>query len=161
MRPTMIRRMLGAMLVAGISTLSAAAQTLSPPGECRGQAEVCRTLWQGEAELASMLVSGDVRIVERWFADDAVWTLASGKRWTKRQAIAALRGAPRMTRSRLLRADVRQHGDVAIILWDEDWHDPATNRDEASFGTDTWLRRAGRWQIVASQEVRAPRRAVP
>ncbi|KQN36575.1 hypothetical protein ASG37_13355 [Sphingomonas sp. Leaf407] len=160
MRHARAGRIFGATIVAGIAALSAAARAETPPGACHGEAAVCRTLWQGEAELASMLVSGDVRIVERLFAEDAVWSLANGERWSKRQAIAALRNAPRMTRSQLLRADVHQHGTVAIVVWNEQWHDPATNREAQSFGTDTWLRRQGRWQIIASQEARLPPVAV-
>jgi hypothetical protein len=127
-----------------------------PVADCQGDQRVCEILVRGEQELASMLVSGDVSIVARLFADDAVWSLGSGKRWTKAEAIAALRKAPRMTSSRLLRASVRQHGTVAIVVWEESWHDPATNRQEQSFGTDTWMSRGAAWQIIASQEARLP-----
>ncbi len=131
----------------------------SPTIECRGERAVCRLLVNGEQELAAMLVSGDVRIVERLFADDAIWTLADGTRWTKREAVAALRGAPRMTSSRLVRASVYQHGKVAVVSWSESWRDPAKAGEQQSFGTDTWMIRDKGWQIIASQEARA--RATP
>lgn len=151
-----MRGIRGIMLAVSLLMPGAASSAGERVRECHGEAAVCRTLWQGEEDLASMLVSGDVRIVERLFAEDAVWSLASGERCTKREALAALRRAPRMTSSELVRASVHQHGGVAIVLWNERWHDPATDREERSFGTDTWMRRKGRWQIVASQEARSP-----
>lgn len=128
---------------------------------CRGDASVCETITVGEQELTSVMVSGDVSVIARLFADDAVWSLGSGVRWTKGEAIVALRNAPKMTSSRLLSVDVRQFGTTAIVLWKEGWRDPATGRDEQSFGTDTWILRAGRWHIVASQEARVPTSQVP
>jgi hypothetical protein len=122
--------------------------------DCHGEPSVCRTLVRGERDLASMLVSGDTSIVARLFADDAVWSLGNGQRWTRVEAIAALRKAPRMTSSKLVRASVHQHGTVAIVVWNESWHDPANNREEQSFGTDTWMLKGAEWQIIASQEAR-------
>lgn len=150
------RRGRNAILVALMLVTHAPSSANDGPVRCQGDKRVCETLVAGERELASMLVSGDVGIIARLFADDAVWSLGNGMRWTRDQAIAALRNAPKMTSSRLLRADVRQFGTTAIVLWNEGWHDPATGRDEQSFGTDTWMLRKGRWRIVASQEARAP-----
>ena len=116
---------------------------------------MCDTVLAGERELTAMMTSGDTAIVSRLFADDAVWSLGDGTRWTKSEAIAALRKAPRMASSQLLQADVRQFGTVAIILWKESWRAPGAKIDEISFGTDTWMLREGHWQIVASQEAHA------
>lgn len=155
MRLTKGRRATGIALAAFTLILAPPSRAEDRAVDCRGEPSVCRTLLTGTRELASILVSGDIAIVDRVFADDAVWSLASGERWTKKQAMDAIRTAPRMTSSRLLRADIRQYGTVAIVLWKESWHDPAKNRDELSFGTDTWMLRHTRWQIIASQEVRA------
>lgn len=146
-----------ALMVIACDPSSAADATV----QCQGDERVCETVTAGERELTSVLVSGDVRVIARLFADDAVWSLGNGVRWTKGEAIAALRNAPKMTSSRLLWADVRQFGTTAIVLWKEGWRDSATGRDAQSFGTDTWILRAGRWQIVASQEGRAPTKPAP
>lgn len=156
MRLTMRRAGRGIALAMCLLIASKPSLARAANADCHGDRKVCETLSSGERELASMLVSGDVGIVARLFADDAVWSLGSGERWTKRQAIAALRKAPRMTSSRLLQASVHQHGKVAIVLWNESWHNPATNREEQSFGTDTWMLRDAIWQIIASQEARLP-----
>jgi hypothetical protein len=58
-----------------------------------------------------------------------------------------------MASSALIRSEVRQFGDTAVVRWHERWRDPAGVEGQA-FGTDTWLRRDGRWRIVASQETR-------
>lgn len=154
MRLTKIRRATGIGLTISLLFLTLPVRAGDRATDCHGEQQVCRILIAGERELASMLVSGDVAIVDRLFADDAVWSLASGERWTKRQAMETLRTAPRMASSRLLHASVRQHGGVAIVLWEESWIDPKMNREQRSFGTDTWMLRRARWQIIASQEVR-------
>jgi ketosteroid isomerase-like protein len=146
----------GIVLAAASLIAGEAVPAQRPMVDCRGDRAVCQTLVRGEQALASMLVSGDVAVVARLFADDAVWSLASGARWTKRDAIAALRDAPKMAESRLLEASVRQHGMVAIVLWKESWRAPGATREEQAQGTDTWLLRNGRWQIIASQEIRLP-----
>ena len=150
------RAVSGIVLALSLSTATPRLLAEDRNTDCNGDEAVCETLVTGERELASMLVSGDTSIVTRLFADDAVWTLASGQRWTKRQALAALRNAPRMVSSRLLRASVYQHGTVAIVIWTESWRDPAKKPEEQSFGTDTWMLRQTGWQIIASQEARLP-----
>lgn len=143
---------LAASLLIAITPGSAQA----PVTSCHGKKTVCQALVNGEQELASMLVSGDTDVVRRLFADDAIWTLASGTRWTKQAALAALRNAPKMSSSRLVQASVYQHGRVAVVTWNESWRDPADAREHQAFGTDTWMKRGTTWQIIASQEARYP-----
>lgn len=113
------------------------AEAGKPTIECFGETTVCQTLVAGEKGLAAMLVSGDVSVVQRLFADDVVWTLANGDRWTKQEAIVALRDAPKMASSQLLRASVRQYGNFAIVSWSESWRNPYKGNEQRSFGTDT------------------------
>jgi hypothetical protein len=156
MRLTVGRVISGIALAASLSIAPQRSLAQDRPADCHGDKSVCQIIVEGEQELASMLVSGDVSTVTRLFADDAIWTLASGERWTKPEAVAALRNAPRMTSSRLLRASVYQHGSVAVVTWNESWRDPAKKREQQSFGTDTWMLRDAGWQIIASQEARVP-----
>lgn len=152
-----ITRMTPAFVLAAACLIAIGpARADEPAIECHGEKAVCQTLVAGEKELASMLVSGDVGVVQRLFADDAIWTLANGVRWTKQEAVVALRRAPKMISSRLLRASVYQHGTVAIVSWSESWRDPGKAREQQSFGTDTWVVRDKGWQIIASQEARRP-----
>lgn len=123
---------------------------------CRGEGPVCAELVAGERDLTAVLVNGDTAVVERHFADDAVWSLGNGRRWTKAEAVAAIAKAPRMTSSRLIEVEVRQFGTIAIVLWREGWHERPGTPEAQSVGTDTWLLRDGRWRVVASQEARMP-----
>ncbi|WP_454885000.1 nuclear transport factor 2 family protein [Sphingomonas oryzagri] len=154
MRRIGTRAILSVVLTASLVIASPAAFAGDRIVECHGHASVCQTLVEGEEQLASMLVSGDVKIVTRLFADNAIWTLSDGVRWTKTEAIAALRTAPRMKGSQLLRVSIYQQDNVAIVSWRESWQDPAKEGEQQSFGTDTWMRRNARWQIMASQEAR-------
>ena len=152
-----LRTCLGLSIVAAFSlSTSAAVWAKDHSTGCHGDRIACDTMLGGERALTAMMVSGDVNIVERLFADDAVWSLGDGTRWTKGEAIATLRKTQKMARSRLLKADVRQFGTTAIVLWTESWRAMASDHDEQTNGTDTWMLRAGRWQIIASQEAHAP-----
>ena len=131
-----------------------------PIGSCRGASDpaACDHIIEAETQFAVMLVSGDPKPVETYLADDAVWTLADGRTWTKPEAIVAISNGPRMAQSELARADVRMFGDVAVVQWIETWVTPGpTGGPGRTFGTDTWSKRDGRWRIIASQEARPPK----
>jgi hypothetical protein len=147
-------RRLGLVPDAGASTAAPADEEFAPYRGAQSK-KLCETLIAGERALTAMMVTGDTSIVERLFADDAVWSLGDGTRWTKGEAVAALRKAPRMTSSHFIRADIRQFGTIAIVLWNEGSQASATSPEELTYGTDTWMLRAGRWQIIASQEAHA------
>ncbi|MGF7152077.1 hypothetical protein FHS96_005746 [Sphingomonas zeicaulis] len=102
---------------------------------CRGDASVCQTLVKGEQELESMLVSGAVNIVAGLFPDDAVWTLASGERRGDRQTA----GCSAIDEQLAPASSVFQHGTVAIVVWKESCRNRAMDREQHSFGTDTWM----------------------
>ena len=142
-----------ALLVAALFLPTSAASAQGKSSACHGDRRVCGFIVSAERNLTAMLVSSNPAAIEQYFADDGTLSLADGRRWTKREAIAAIRMEPRMESSRLVRANVRQFGAVAVVFWDERWRAPGA-RNGRAVGTDTWLLRNGRWQIVASQEAR-------
>ena len=152
-------------MTSGFALLLMAAQAGGVPpaspasvGEVRcegGDARSCAYILAAERALTGMLVTADPAPIARYSDPAGRWTLADG---TVRSpaAMAALVRAdrPRAT-ARLDRAHVAFFGDTAIVRWAESWtsHDPARPRG-ALFGTDSWVRRDGRWRIVASHEGR-------
>jgi aminopeptidase C len=57
--------------------------------------------------------------------------------------------------NRLNGVKVRFHGETAIAQGDESWERPNGERGRFVW-TDTWIRRKGRWQIVAAEDLVEP-----
>jgi aminopeptidase C len=57
--------------------------------------------------------------------------------------------------NRLNEVKVRFYGDTAIAQGDESWERRSGERGRFVW-TDTWIRRNGRWQIVATEDLVAP-----
>ena len=81
-----------------------------------------------------------------------------GKTYRKAEMVADTAGAPEYFASNQLGdVVVRFHGDMAVAQGSETWHrkkgSPAVGR---FVWIDTWLKRNGRWQIVAADDLIAP-----
>jgi ketosteroid isomerase-like protein len=104
-----------------------------------------------EAAWAQSVTTNDASVVRRILADDVVWVL-DGEVLDKAHAVAdAVAGPGDFLSNQLEYAHVRFFGDVAVVQGAEHW----TRRGGRSgrfVWTDTWLRRNGEWQIVASQD---------
>jgi ketosteroid isomerase-like protein len=118
--------------------------------------EIARTLEDLEQEWFGVYVSHDLLVLERLIADDFVATLADGEMRHKRAHIAAY-PADFAALASVTNSDLKLHvftGDLAVAtgLY------TATPRNGGAPGrfryTDTWLRRDGRWQCVATHENR-------
>ena len=67
--------------------------------------------------------------------------------------IADTRNAPQyFVSNRLNGVKVRFYGDTAIAQGDETWERRTGERGRFVW-TDTWIRRSGRWQIVAAEDL--------
>jgi hypothetical protein len=70
--------------------------------------------------------------------------------------IADTRNAPQyFVSNRLNEVKVRFYGHTAIAQGDEAWERRSGERGRFVW-TDTWIRRNGRWQIVAAEDLIAP-----
>jgi ketosteroid isomerase-like protein len=105
-----------------------------------------------ENEWADAWVKSDVAFFERIEADDYTYTACEGSVWTKAQDLALLKSGQDVITSWVL-ADmkVRVYGDAAVITGratvKETYKGKDVSRQER--WTDTWVKRAGRWQCVA------------
>jgi ketosteroid isomerase-like protein len=116
-----------------------------------------------ENEWADAWVKMDVAFFERIEADDYTWTSPGGEVWTKARDLAfvrSLRSVKDMTTSYVIaEMKVRVYGDAAVVtgrdLIKETKEGKVVSRQER--WTDTWVKRAGRWQCVAghSSEIAA------
>lgn len=97
------------------------------------------------------------RIVEKILADDFQGTSPEGKRYTKSEEVADMADVSKTAQDcRLLDAKVRFFGDdLAIVYGSESSLRKAkdgTAQSRCLIWTDTWLKRKGKWQIIAAQD---------
>jgi len=120
------------------------------------QNEAERYIVESERQWAASVASGDTSTVERILADDFVGVDPKGGPYGKAKMIADTRDAPKyFVSNRLNRVKVRFYGDTAIAQGDESWERHTGERGRFVW-TDTWIRRHGRWQIVAAEDLIAP-----
>src|SRR5438132_10261974 len=112
-------------------------------------------LVQRTQQLYDSLVSGDKTPWKKYFADDCTFSDEKGRTFDKTKLIADITPLPKGYSGTIKIDKVisRIIGDTAILSYD-------ANETETIFGqnlraryhiTDTWLRRHGDWQIIASQ----------
>jgi len=106
-------------------------------------------------ELYDSIVSGNQAPWKKYFADDSTFSDEKGRTFDKTKLIADITPFPAGYSGAIKIDNVisRIIGDTAILSYD-------ANETETIFGqnlkaryhiTDTWLRRNGEWQIIASQ----------
>lgn len=119
------------------------------------QAEAERYIKSSESAWAESVATKDASVVKRILADDCVWVL-DGKILTKAQAVSDAQGGPGdFLSDHLDYAHVRFFGDTAVVQGSETWTRKGDRKGRFVW-TDTWLRRNGKWQIVASEDVSVP-----
>jgi hypothetical protein len=106
-------------------------------------------------ELYDAIVPGNQAPWEKYFADDCIFSDEKGRTLDKAKLIADITPLPAGYSGTIKIGNVQSRiiGDTAILSYD-------ANETETIFGqnltaryhiTDTWLRRAGEWKVVASQ----------
>ena len=115
-----------------------------------------RYIIESELQWAESVASGDTGPVERILANDFLGVDPKGNLYDKAKMISDTREAPKFFISnRLNRVKVRFYGDTAIAQGSESWEQRTGERGRFVW-TDTWIRRSGRWQIVAAEDLIAP-----
>ena len=106
-------------------------------------------------ELYDSLVPGNQEPWKKYFADDCTFSDEKGRTFDKQKLVADITPLPKGYSGAIKIDNVisRIIGDTAVLSYD-------ANEPETIFGqnlraryhvTDTWLRRNGEWQIIASQ----------
>jgi aminopeptidase C len=97
-----------------------------------------------------------VSVLERVLADDFVGVDIDGSHYSKADAIKDFRTHPSEFASNHLNGvEIRFYGDTAVAQGNESW-----KKKNGTLGkfvwTDTWIKRAGKWQIVAAEDLVPP-----
>jgi len=118
--------------------------------------EAERYILESERQWAESVATGDTSVIERILADDFIGVDPKGRLYSKQQMIDETRDAPKyFVSNRLNDAKVRSYGRIAIVQGSETWEKRSGERGRFVW-TDTWLRRNGRWHIVAAEDLIAP-----
>ncbi len=130
-----------------------------PPAYDQKAAE--RYIIESEGQWALSVATGRTADVERILADDYRGVGPDGNLAGKAEMIAGTpASAAEFISNRLNAVTVRFYGDTAVAQGSETWerrHGPMTRG--RFVWTDTWIRRDGRWRIVASEDLVAPEAA--
>ena len=106
-----------------------------------------------EQDWANANVKADVAFLDRILAEDCVFTDAEGVVWTKAQSLAHLKPGGHVITS-MVSDDmkVRIYGDAAVVTGRNTTKETLNGKDTSGQErwTDTWIKKAGRWQCVAT-----------
>lgn len=121
----------------------------------QSQADAKRYIIESEGQWAASIASGDTTPLQRFLADDFLGVDTDGSMYDKQKAISDTRSSPQTFLSNHTNeVKVRFYGDTAVAQGSESWE---RRSPEPRYGryvwTDTWIHRAGRWQIVAAEDV--------
>jgi ketosteroid isomerase-like protein len=113
---------------------------------------------EAESDWAESVVTNDVSVLERILADDLVAVDIDGSHYSKTDAIKDFRKhSSDFVSNHLNEVEIRFYGDAAVAQGNESW-----KKKDGTTGkfvwTDTWIRRGGKWQIVAAEDLVPPER---
>lgn len=120
------------------------------------RAEAERYITESERQWAESVATGDTTTIENILADDFVGVDPKGKLYKKAEMIADTREAPKLfVSNHLNEVKVRFYGTTAVAQGHESWERRSGERGRFVW-TDTWVKRNGKWQIVAAEDLIAP-----
>src|ERR1051325_4346604 len=109
-------------------------------------------------ELLDAIVPGNQEPSKKYFADDAMFFDEKGRAMDKSALVKDIQPMPKGYSGtiKLVRPKSHIEGDVAILSYDLDETETIFGKNLTAryHQTDTWMRRGGKWQIVAGQVLR-------
>lgn len=135
--------------------------SLSPAAGQSSQAEAEHYIIESERQWAESVANGDTGAIERILADDFLGVDPDGRLYDKAKMVADTRTAPNYFLSNHLNeVKVRFFGDTAVAQGSETWERRTGTPKRGRFvWTDTWIKRNGKWQIVAAEDLIVPEEA--
>jgi ketosteroid isomerase-like protein len=141
------RFFLGAVLLCAAAKLAVAQETVT-------QEELLRR----SQELFDSVITGNKEPWQKYYADDAVFFDEKGRSMDKTALVADISPLPTgySGKIKIGKAASRIIGDTAVVSYDVDETETifGQNLSARYHATDTWLRRNGAWQIIATQVLR-------
>ena len=145
-------------VIFAVSTWLLPAQTNKP--ETTGHSSLTRAeqaLADLEMEWAGAVKQRDVGKIDRLQAEEFVFTDPAGRTWTKARALDSIKaGDLEIDSFELSDVQVKIYGKTAVVAFAITWNGRFQGNDISGPQrmTDVFVKRAGRWQCVASQATR-------
>ena len=146
--PANVRRIDMKRLISRVVRIAVLASLVLPASAAAQQSKVEQELLQIERDWCTADLKVDKAMMGRILADDASLIGRNGQLETKAQAIAAMDQGVTTT-CELDMMKVRVYGDAAVVTGRSTVKGKLFNGQ--SMWTDTFIRKDGRWQCVASQ----------
>jgi ketosteroid isomerase-like protein len=122
---------------------------VQPTGDHVGDRSYIR---QAESDWAESVVTNDVSVLKRILADDFIGVDIDGSHYSKADAIKDYARPSEFVSNHLNEIEIRFYGDTAVAQGNESW-----KKKDGTSGkfvwTDTWIKRGGKWQIVAAEDL--------
>lgn len=114
-----------------------------------------RSIVEGERQWVEAVASGDSEVPHKILADDFRGVEPDGTFYDKTKEVANIsNSAKEFASNHLDDVNVRLYGDTAVAQGSESWVRRSGSPKRGKFvWTDTWVRRNGTWQVVASEDV--------
>lgn len=130
----------------------------APVGQDASEKDSERYIAESERQWAESVASGDTVPIERILADDYLGVDTDGSFYDKAKAISSTQESSKVFISNHLNeVKVRFYGETAVAQGSESWVRRTGSPPRGRFvWTDTWIRRNGKWQVVASEDLIAP-----
>jgi ketosteroid isomerase-like protein len=137
----------------GLVVLVFAVAILAQTGEKPKGGSAEQELLKLEQEWTNANVKADLAFLDRILAEDWVFTDPEGVIWTKAQSLAVLKSGEDAIAS-MVPSDMkaRVYGDAAVVTGLNTTKETLKGKDISGLyrWTDTWIKKAGRWQCVAT-----------
>jgi hypothetical protein len=134
-----------------LATFSAHAQ--SPVDHADAHARDTAYIRLAESDWAESVVTNDVRVLDRILADDFAGVDIDGSHYSKADAMRDYRTKPsEFVSNHLNEVAIRFYGEAAVAQGSESWKKKDGTPGKFVW-TDTWIRRAGKWQVVAAEDL--------
>ncbi len=136
------------LLIAGVGTGASAACTAKDPHDARALKYICDM----ERAWGQAFVKTDPTVAREMLADDFVGVDTKGRPYRKADEIADISKPAHFASDVLNDVAVRFFGTTAIAQGSDSW--TTTTSEAGRFAwTDVWLKRDGKWQVVASEDL--------
>jgi len=136
--------------------LCAIGLTLLTLTSCKPENEITQDeLVRRTQELFDAVTAGDQAPWKEYFAEDCVYFDEKGRNMNKASLIADITPLPAGYSGSIKMGKTQSHieKDLAILSYDLDEKETIFGQDLTAryHATDTWIRRKGKWQIIAGQ----------
>ena len=141
--------LVAACVAALIGAMYAARAQDSGTADAEHYIKECERIW------AESVATGETSALEQFLADDLVGVDPDGSHYDKATEIANTKaGYQEFLSNHLDEVKVRFYGDAAVAQGTESWVRRTQKPGSGKFvWTDTWIKRNGKWQIVAAEDL--------